>query len=93
MFGPEDDKPGSTPVAVISHRVWQTRFAGDPEVVGSTFVVEGHPVTVVGVAAAGFFGETLESDPPDMWLPLEQEPMISGEGSLLHSSRSRRGCG
>src|SRR5438445_400194 len=73
----------SLPVAVLSHRVWQTTYASDPSVVGSTFVVEGHPVTVIGVAPPGFFGETLESDPPDMWVPLRQEPLINGEGSLL----------
>src|SRR5467141_3881583 len=83
VFTPEDDKPSAPPVAVLSHRVWQTAYASDPSVVGSTFVVEGHPVTVIGVAPAGFFGETLESDPPDIWVPLQQEPMINGEGSLL----------
>src|SRR4029077_14489844 len=36
-----------------------------------------------GVAPPGFFGETLESDPPDIWLPLQQEQMISGETSLV----------
>ena len=68
---------------MLSHRVWQTAYASDPSVVGSTFVVEGHPLTVIGVAPAGFFGETLESDPPDIWLPLQQEPMMNAEGSLL----------
>ena len=82
-FMPDDDKPGALPVAVLSHRVWQTTYASDPSVVGSTFVVEGHPVTVIGVAPPGFFGETLESDPPDMWVPLQLEPMINREGSLL----------
>jgi predicted permease len=80
----DDDKPGSPPVAVLSHRVWQTTYASDPSVVGSTFVVEGHPLTVIGVAPPGFFGETLESDPPDIWVPLQQEPIINAEGSLLH---------
>jgi len=84
VFTPEDDKPSAPPVAVLSHRVWQTAYASDPSVVGSTFVVEGHPVTVIGVAPAGFFGETLESDPPDIWVPLQQEPMMNAEGSLLH---------
>jgi predicted permease len=88
VFTPEDDKSGAPPVAVLSHRVWQTIYAGDPSVVGSTFVLEGHPFTVIGVAPAGFFGETLQSDPPDIWIPLQQEPMISGEGSLLHQSIS-----
>ncbi len=83
VFTPDDDKPASPPVAVLSHRVWQTIYASDPSVVGSTFVVEGHPLTVIGVAPAGFFGETLQSDPPDIWVPLQQEPMMNAEGSLL----------
>jgi predicted permease len=68
---------------VLSHRVWQTAYASDPSVVGSTFIAEGHPLTVIGVAPPGFFGETLESDPPDIWVPLQQEPMMNAEGSLL----------
>jgi predicted permease len=88
VFTPEDDRPGSPPVTVLSHRVWQTTYAADPSVVGSTFVVEGHPFTVIGVAPAGFFGETLQSDPPDIWIPVQQEPVINGEGSLLHQSIS-----
>jgi predicted permease len=51
-------------------------------------VVEGHPFTVIGVAPPGFFGETLRSDPPDIWIPLQQEPMIRGEGALLRQSVS-----
>src|ERR1700758_1786595 len=39
VFGPEDDKPSSPPVLVLSHRVWQTIYASDPSVVGSTFMV------------------------------------------------------
>jgi predicted permease len=88
MLTPEDDTPASAPVAVISHRVWETTYAADPSVVGSTFVVEGHPFTIIGVAPPGFFGETLQSDPPDIWLPLQQEPMLDGQGGLLHQSIS-----
>ena len=84
VLTPDDDKPAAPPVAVLSHRVWQTAYASDTSVVGSTFIVEGHPLTVIGVAPAGFFGETLESDPPDIWVPLQQEPMMNAEGSLLH---------
>src|SRR5262245_932399 len=83
LFTAEDDDPAAAPVVVISHRIWQTAYASDPTVPGSTFVVEGHPMTVIGVAPPGFFGETLQSDPPDLWVPLQQEPMINGEGSLL----------
>jgi predicted permease len=86
VFTPDDDRAGAPPVAVLSHRVWQTAYGRDSSVVGSTFIVEGHPLTVIGVAPAGFFGETLESDPPDIWVPVQQEPMIDAEGSLLHQS-------
>src|SRR3989441_6714067 len=83
VLTPDDDKPAASPVAVLSHRVWQTAYVSDPSVVGSTFIVEGHPLIVIGVAPAGFFGETLESDPPDIWVPLQQEPMMNAGGSLL----------
>ena len=83
VFTPEDDTFSAAPVAVLSHRVWQTVYASDPSVVGSTFFADGHPLTVIGVAPPGFFGETLQSDPPDIWIPVHQEPPIDGEGSLL----------
>jgi predicted permease len=84
LFTTDDDKPGASPAAVLSHRAWQAIYGGDPSVIGSTFIVEGHAFTVVGIAPARFFGETLQSDPPDIWIPLQQEPMISGDGSILH---------
>jgi predicted permease len=84
VFNEDDDKPASAPVIVLSHHTWQTTYGADTSVVGSTFVVEGHPFTVIGVAAPGFFGETLRSDPPDMWIPLQQEPTINGGNSLMH---------
>ena len=83
VIGPEDDRPSAAPVLVLSHRAWQTMYAADSTVIGATFVVEGRPFTVIGVGPAGFFGETLESDPPDVWVPLQQEPMINADGSLL----------
>ncbi len=88
VFTADDDKPAAPPVAVLSHHAWQTIYGSDPTVVGASFTMEGHPFTVIGVAPAGFFGETLRSDPPDVWLPVEQEPLIDGEGALLHQSIS-----
>ena len=81
-----DDKPSAPPVAVLSHHAWQGTYGADSSVVGSTLVIEGHPFTVIGVAPPGFFGETLRPDPPDLWIPLQQEPMIAGGGMLLHQS-------
>ncbi|HEY6253749.1 MAG TPA: ABC transporter permease, partial [Candidatus Angelobacter sp.] len=86
VFTPDDDRPAAPPVVVLSHRAWQTTYGGDVSVVGSTFVIEGHPFTVIGIGPPGFFGETLRSDPPDIWVPLQQEPLINGDGSLLHQS-------
>jgi predicted permease len=88
VLTPEDDKPSSPPVAVLSHRAWQTTYGGDPSVVGSTFIVEGHAFTIIGVTPPGFFGENLQSDPPDIWIPVQQEPLVNGEGSLLRQSVS-----
>jgi predicted permease len=86
VFTPENDTPSAAPTLVLSHRAWQTRYGSDPSVVGSTFIVEGHPFTVIGVAPPGFFGETLRSDPPDIWIPVHQEPLIDGQGALLNQS-------
>jgi predicted permease len=87
LFTPEDDRPSATPAAVLSHHAWQLTYGGDPSVVGSKLIIEGHAFTVVGVGAPGFFGETLRGDPPDLWLPVNQEPLLTGaDSALLHQS-------
>ncbi len=86
MITPDDDKASAPPVTVISHRLWQNTYGSDPSIQGSSLVVEGHAFTVIGIAPPGFFGETLGSDPPDIWLPIQQEPLVSGQGNLLRQS-------
>ena len=54
-FRDEEDDPGAAPVVVLSDRLWQRRFAGDPGVVGSTLRLDGVPHTVAGIMPAGFF--------------------------------------
>jgi predicted permease len=83
VFTPADDLPSSSPVAVMSHHTWQDTYGSDPSIVGGTMDIEGHPFTIVGVAPPGFFGDTLRADPPEIWVPLQQEPLIAGDGSLL----------
>jgi predicted permease len=83
VFTSQDDAFGAPAVAVLSHHAWQATYGGQPSVVGSTFIIEGHPFTIIGIAPPGFFGDTLRSDPPDVWIPLHQEPLISGESGLL----------
>jgi predicted permease len=69
-----DDIAGAPPAAVISYHTWQTHFASDPSVIGASFVINTLPYTIVGVAPARFYGDTLRSDPPDFWLPLATDP-------------------
>jgi predicted permease len=54
----EGNAPGADPVVVLSYRYWQTRFGGDPSVLGKATSVNGHPVTIVGIGPKGFFGPT-----------------------------------
>ena len=83
VFTPADDQPSASPVAVISHHIWESTYGGDPSIIGSAVFIEGHPFTIVGVTPPGFFGETLRGDPPDLWVPLQQEPLINGATSIL----------
>ena len=84
VFTADDDAPAAPPVVVLAYHAWQGLYGGDASIVGSTLVIEGHAFTVAGVTPPGFFGETLRADPPDLWLPLQHEPLIAGaETSLL----------
>jgi len=80
---PSDDDPSAPPVAVMSYRTWQQSYGSDPSLIGTTFFMDGQPVTLIGVAPPGFFGETLRSHPPDFWLPLQQEPLLHGQNALM----------
>ena len=86
LLTPNDDKPGALPAAVLSYRIWQTAYGADPTVLGASFVVQNQPFTVVGVAPPGFYGETLRGDPPDIWLPVQQEPLVDGDAAILRQS-------
>ncbi len=79
----DDDRPGAAPVAVVSHTVWATKFNSDPRLVGSTLLLTGHAVTVVGVTREGFLGERNTGDPAGVWVPLAQEPILEPERNLM----------
>ena len=76
-----EEAVGAAPVVVLTYRLWQHRFAGDPSVVGRTVWLGGRPATVIGVAAQGF--ANLGTDDPDLWLPLAQhEYFVAGSKAL-----------
>ena len=67
-----DDQEGAPPVAVMSYRIWKEKYGSDPSVVGASYQINGHPFTVIGVAAPGFYGAKLAGwGMPDFWLPAD----------------------
>lgn len=88
VFQPSDDVPGAAPVAVLSYAAWQSAHAGDRNVVGSTFFIQSHPVTIIGIAPPGFFGDRVNSNPAAFWIPLNAEPVIEGETTILKVAES-----
>ncbi len=77
LLGPADDDPAGEAVAVLSHRFWLRRFGGDPAAIGKKVSVNGVPVTIVGVTAAGFSGTQQVGEVTDLTLPLVHEPRLS----------------
>ena len=84
VFSADDDRPAASPAVMMAYHTWQGIYGSDASIVGATLLIEGNAFTVAGVTPPGFFGETLQANPPDLWLPLQQEPLISGgQTSLL----------
>ena len=74
-----DDRPEAEPVAVISHRYWRRRFAGDPSVVGKTIDVNRSPVVIVGITPEGFDGPRM-SESSDITLPTRDRGASESDG-------------
>ncbi|GLC24933.1 ABC transporter permease [Roseisolibacter agri] len=77
LLGPDDDRTlGGHPVAVLSHSYWETRLGADPSVVGKAIVVNGNPLTIVGVAPRGFEGTTLGAR-PRVFVPITMRAQLN----------------
>jgi len=74
--GEEDEAPGAHPVIVLGHTFWQSRFGGDPSIIGRTVNVNGNPFEVVGVAPADFKGPVNFADSP-LYVPLMMQRQLS----------------
>jgi predicted permease len=83
-----DDLSGAPMTAVLSYDSWQHNYAGDLAVVGSTFRVNTLPVTIVGVAPKGFFGDRMSATPPEFYLPIESMGVLANV-PYLHDLDSR----
>jgi len=84
LLTPQDDTAGAGPAVVMSYRAWQEHYGLDPTVIGATFMINGKPFTVSGIAPPGFFGDRLRNDPPEFYLPLAFESLLQQGSSLLH---------
>ena len=80
---PEDDGvPGASPVAVLSYGYWQSRFGGDPGIVGRKISVNAYPFTVVGVAAPGFTG-LLKGQNVNVFVPIAMKRELTPDWNGL----------
>jgi predicted permease len=74
-----DDNAAVTPVAVLSHRLWTTRFGSDPAIAGKQVNINNVAFTVAGVTPPGFVGTAEIGSTQDVTIPIAWEPQISGE--------------
>jgi putative ABC transport system permease protein len=85
----DDSVPNGNPVAVLSFAYWKSRLGADPQVVGETISINGHPFQVIGISASGFqsavWGET-----PDIFLPMSMlDQVVPGKGKRLEDHKDR----
>jgi predicted permease len=87
LLSESDDRLGAVPVVVITDGYWQRKFARSPEAIGRRIVIEGVPVTIVGVSPPGFTGANV-GDTADLTLPLGVLPQIRPDRAYLVDSTS-----
>lgn len=75
VFETADDRPGAPPVAVLTAGVWQSRYGGNPDIVGRIVSINGTPTTIVGVTRGGFRFPGIA----DVWLPLSAMAGVTTE--------------
>jgi len=88
-FTPEEDRPNSSKVALMSHGLWQSRFGRDPNIVGKAIMVDAQPVTIVGVLPASFELPTLAN--ADLLVPQMLEESEHSRRALRLFARLKPG--
>ncbi|MGA7414700.1 MAG: ABC transporter permease [Bryobacteraceae bacterium] len=82
------DKPGAYPVAVISYKMWQKRYQGDPKILGQTIRLNRQNLAIVGVAPRGFHG-SLTGVVFDVWAPITMATAMGTGGGTLRYRGTR----
>ena len=91
----ENEVPGRNPVVIVSHGLWRRSFNGDPDLVGRTIFLNGHQLTVVGIAPPQYTGG-IRGLSSEVWVPIMMGPQLEpryGEGLLTRRSRWLVGIG
>jgi predicted permease len=89
-FVDDDDRtPGTSPVVVVSHSFWQSRFNSDPHVIGKTITLNNQTLTIIGVAPQQYTG-MLRGLAIDVWVPTMMRPALEGENLARLTSRGNR---
>jgi putative ABC transport system permease protein len=93
---PEEGRPGADPVVVLSHDLWQRRFAADPGITGSSLVLNQQSHSVIGVMPPGFEfppplrkGEQTMAVPVELWVPIVPGPPELDRGLRLYFALGR----
>jgi predicted permease len=81
-FSDSEDAPGGSKVAVMSYGLWQSRFAGDRQLIGRAVSFNGEPYTIIGIMPPGFHSEPEE----DVWIPLQADPNSTNQGNYLRAA-------
>ena len=82
-FSPDEDQvPAGAPVVVLSYGYWIKRFGGDRTAVGRSILINGVPLTIVGVASAAFKGDIV-GQPIEIWIPIMEQPALMPNSPML----------
>jgi putative ABC transport system permease protein len=90
VLSPEEDQPGRSHVVVLSYRLWQEHFGGNPGIVGHDINLDGQPYLVAGVMPSNF----QFPDFAKMWTPMawtDQERAVRGEHHSIVIARLKPG--
>jgi len=90
LFAEDDDRNdggGGHPVAVLSYNYWTSRFGADVSALNQTIIVNGYPLTIVGVARKGFLGERLGSS-PDIYVPISMKKALTPDWDAFQDRKN-----
>ncbi|MEK6281409.1 MAG: ABC transporter permease [Acidobacteriota bacterium] len=85
VITPDDDKPGSPYVVVLSHALWRRQFGGDGGIVGKTIPLSGNVYTIIGVMPSGFASPGNNSE---SWTPVHVSNALAAKFRGVHFLRT-----